>query len=57
MQGNSVQKILTVQKLEMPSYLTLYSPALDWIMQCLAYKGSEDILMTVLEKVKTTVNR
>lgn len=27
--------------MEFPLYLTLYSPAIDWILQCIAYRAPE----------------
>lgn len=39
--GDSVQKQLHVQKVEVPVYLTLYSPAINWILQCVAYRAPE----------------
>uniref|UniRef100_A0A4W3ISX0 VPS35 endosomal protein-sorting factor-like n=1 Tax=Callorhinchus milii TaxID=7868 RepID=A0A4W3ISX0_CALMI len=40
--GETVQNQLAVQRVEIPIYLTLYSPAIDWILQCIAYKAPED---------------
>lgn len=37
----SVQKYLVVQRVEVPEYLTLYSPAISWILQCIAYRAAE----------------
>jgi hypothetical protein len=31
--------MLAMQKIEMPRYLTLFSPALDWLLQCIANKS------------------
>ncbi|XP_064600257.1 VPS35 endosomal protein-sorting factor-like [Liolophura sinensis] len=56
LQSDSVQNSLAVQKLELPKYLTLFSPALDWILQCIAHKASEKTLLDVLEKCKTQCN-
>ncbi|KAK7112793.1 hypothetical protein V1264_012185 [Littorina saxatilis] len=55
-QNDSVQNILAAQKMEMPLYLTLFSPALDWILQCLAHKASDALLNTTLEKCKQDCN-
>uniref|UniRef100_A0A8C4Q4W9 VPS35 endosomal protein-sorting factor-like n=1 Tax=Eptatretus burgeri TaxID=7764 RepID=A0A8C4Q4W9_EPTBU len=38
---DSVQNLLALQGLDMSTYLTLYSPAIDWILQCVAYRTSE----------------
>ena len=56
-QGDSVQNTLAIQKLEMPRYLTLFSPALDWLLQCIAHKASDKALTGVLEKSREQVNR
>ncbi|XP_005101203.1 VPS35 endosomal protein sorting factor-like [Aplysia californica] len=55
-QGESVQNILATQKVEMPRYLTLISPALDWILQCLAHQSSETLLTQTLERCKEGCN-
>lgn len=51
--GESVQKQLLLQRVEVPEYLTLYSPAIHWILQCIAYRAPEanisPILATFLE--------
>uniref|UniRef100_A0A8C3BRD1 VPS35 endosomal protein-sorting factor-like n=1 Tax=Cairina moschata TaxID=8855 RepID=A0A8C3BRD1_CAIMO len=39
--GDTVQNQLIVQCVEIPLYLTLYSPAIDWILQCIAYRAPE----------------
>ncbi|KAK6476164.1 VPS35 endosomal protein sorting factor-like [Huso huso] len=39
--GDSVQNQLVLQRVEIPVYLTLYSPAIDWILQCVAYRAPE----------------
>ena len=39
--GNSIQKQLLKQRVEVPEYLTLYSPAINWILQCIAYRAPE----------------
>uniref|UniRef100_A0A8D3C3Q3 VPS35 endosomal protein-sorting factor-like n=1 Tax=Scophthalmus maximus TaxID=52904 RepID=A0A8D3C3Q3_SCOMX len=40
--GESVRKQLALQRVEAPEYLTLYSPAISWILQCIAYRAPED---------------
>uniref|UniRef100_A0A670K2A8 VPS35 endosomal protein-sorting factor-like n=1 Tax=Podarcis muralis TaxID=64176 RepID=A0A670K2A8_PODMU len=42
--GDTVQNQLVVQCVEIPSYLTLYSPAIDWILQCISYRAAEDYI-------------
>lgn len=39
--GESVQNQLVLQRVEVPEYLTLYSPAINWILQCIAYRAPE----------------
>lgn len=52
-----MKETLIKQNVDVPTYLTLYPPALDWILQCVAYKASEPILSEVLQKCKTQCNR
>ena len=33
-----------------PEYLKLYSPALEWQLQCIAYKAAYPMLESILEK-------
>uniref|UniRef100_A0AAQ5YKY3 VPS35 endosomal protein-sorting factor-like n=1 Tax=Amphiprion ocellaris TaxID=80972 RepID=A0AAQ5YKY3_AMPOC len=40
--AESVQNQLVLQRVEVPEYLTLYSPAINWILQCIAYRAPED---------------
>ncbi|XP_013393417.1 UPF0505 protein C16orf62 homolog [Lingula anatina] len=56
LQSDHVQNTLAMQKVEMPRYLTLYCPALDWILQCIAHRASENTLQTILEKCKKLFN-
>uniref|UniRef100_A0A8C3F043 VPS35 endosomal protein-sorting factor-like n=1 Tax=Corvus moneduloides TaxID=1196302 RepID=A0A8C3F043_CORMO len=42
--GDTVQNQLVVQCVEIPLYLTLYSPAIDWILQCIAYHAPDDYI-------------
>ncbi|KAL4240173.1 hypothetical protein ACF0H5_000967 [Mactra antiquata] len=55
-QGDSVQNTLAVQKMEMPKYLTLFSPGLDWLLQCIAHKASDDTLTDILKKSRKQCN-
>ncbi|KAM6951274.1 VPS35 endosomal protein-sorting factor-like [Aplochiton taeniatus] len=54
--GNSVQKQLAAQRVEIPVYLTLYSPAIHWILQCVAYRAPEPLLTEMMERCKTLGN-
>lgn len=53
LQTSFVKQTLTRQNVDYPTYLTLYPPALDWILQCLAYKASEAVLSQVLQKCRS----
>ncbi|XP_013882960.1 VPS35 endosomal protein-sorting factor-like isoform X2 [Austrofundulus limnaeus] len=54
--GDSIQKQLLVQRVEVPEYLTLYSPAINWILQCIAYRAAESLLTEMMERCKTLAN-
>uniref|UniRef100_A0A7N6AFY4 VPS35 endosomal protein-sorting factor-like n=1 Tax=Anabas testudineus TaxID=64144 RepID=A0A7N6AFY4_ANATE len=54
--GDSVQKQLVVQRVEVPEYLTLYSPAINWILQCIAYRAPEPLLTEMMERCKKLGN-
>ncbi|XP_076309475.1 VPS35 endosomal protein-sorting factor-like isoform X2 [Tachypleus tridentatus] len=55
-QSPVVQRTLVEQKIDFPTYLTLYSPALDWILHCVAYRASESVLKEVLLKCRSQCN-
>lgn len=46
--GENVQNQLVLQRVEVPEYLTLYSPAINWILQCIAYRAPEVNVSPVL---------
>ncbi|XP_066496496.1 VPS35 endosomal protein-sorting factor-like [Tiliqua scincoides] len=50
--GDTVQNQLVLQCVEIPLYLTLYSPAIDWILQCLSYRAAEPLLTEMMERCK-----
>uniref|UniRef100_A0A3Q3J5X5 VPS35 endosomal protein-sorting factor-like n=1 Tax=Monopterus albus TaxID=43700 RepID=A0A3Q3J5X5_MONAL len=54
--GESVQSQLVQQRVEVPEYLTLYSPAISWILQCIAYRAPEPLLMEMMERCKKLGN-
>uniref|UniRef100_A0A663N952 VPS35 endosomal protein-sorting factor-like n=1 Tax=Athene cunicularia TaxID=194338 RepID=A0A663N952_ATHCN len=54
--GDTVQNQLIVQCVEIPLYLTLYSPAIDWILQCIAYRAPEILLTEMMERCKKLGN-
>uniref|UniRef100_A0A3Q2YTV6 VPS35 endosomal protein-sorting factor-like n=1 Tax=Hippocampus comes TaxID=109280 RepID=A0A3Q2YTV6_HIPCM len=51
--GESVRSQLLTQRVEMPEYLTLYSPAINWILQCSAYRAPE--VWTETQRVKNAL--
>ncbi|XP_049645054.1 VPS35 endosomal protein-sorting factor-like isoform X1 [Suncus etruscus] len=54
--GDTVQNQLVVQGVELPSYLPLYSPAMDWIFQCISYRAPETLLTEMMERCKKLGN-
>ncbi|KAK2533362.1 hypothetical protein Q9233_004576 [Columba guinea] len=50
--GDTVQNQLVVQCVEFPLYLTLYSPAIDWILQCIAYRAPEVSVVLLTEMME-----
>ncbi|XP_077407451.1 VPS35 endosomal protein-sorting factor-like isoform X3 [Vanacampus margaritifer] len=54
--GESVRSQLLAQRVEMPEYLTLYSPAVNWILQCSAYRAPETLLTEMMERCKKMGN-
>uniref|UniRef100_A0A3Q3KWI5 VPS35 endosomal protein-sorting factor-like n=1 Tax=Labrus bergylta TaxID=56723 RepID=A0A3Q3KWI5_9LABR len=54
--GESVQNQLVQQRVEVPEYLTLYSPAINWILQCIAYRAPEVLLTEMMERCKKLGN-
>ncbi|XP_054246914.1 VPS35 endosomal protein-sorting factor-like isoform X2 [Indicator indicator] len=53
---DTVQNQLVEQCVEIPLYLTLYSPAIDWILQCIAYRAPEVLLTEMMERCKKLGN-
>uniref|UniRef100_A0A8D2JCE9 VPS35 endosomal protein-sorting factor-like n=1 Tax=Varanus komodoensis TaxID=61221 RepID=A0A8D2JCE9_VARKO len=54
--GDTVQNQLVLQCVEIPLYLTLYSPAIDWILQCISYRAAEVLLTEMMERCKKLGN-
>ncbi|XP_043273833.1 VPS35 endosomal protein-sorting factor-like [Venturia canescens] len=50
--GTGVKAELSKQATNLHSYLNLYTPALDWILQVMARTASENILVEVLSRCK-----
>jgi hypothetical protein len=51
-----VKNLYTAQKLTMSIYLSLYSPALDWIVQCLLHKLDEKKIEKIVNKTRAGLN-
>lgn len=47
-----VRKTLEVQKVPLPTYFGLFSPALDFILQCVAHKANDSVLNEILVEFK-----
>ncbi|KAB5555139.1 hypothetical protein PHYPO_G00030070 [Pangasianodon hypophthalmus] len=54
--SDSVQNQLVIQRVEIPVYLTLYSPAIHWILQCVAYRAPDVLLTEMMERCKKLGN-
>uniref|UniRef100_A0A6I8QAG6 VPS35 endosomal protein-sorting factor-like n=1 Tax=Xenopus tropicalis TaxID=8364 RepID=A0A6I8QAG6_XENTR len=54
--SDTVQNQLAVQAVEIPVYLTLYSPAIDWMLRCIAYRAPETLLTEMMERCKKQGN-
>ncbi|KAM4697629.1 VPS35 endosomal protein-sorting factor-like [Rhinophrynus dorsalis] len=54
--SDTVQNQLAVQAVEIPVYLTLYSPAIDWMLRCIAYRAPEALLTEMMERCKKLGN-
>jgi hypothetical protein len=52
----NVKNLYTAQKLTMSIYLSLYSPALDWIVQCLLHKLDEKKIEKIVNKTRAGLN-
>ncbi|XP_066432356.1 VPS35 endosomal protein-sorting factor-like [Eleutherodactylus coqui] len=54
--SDTVQNQLAVQSVEIPIYLTLYSPAIDWMLRCIAYRAPDSLLTEMMERCKKLGN-
>ncbi|XP_054284650.1 VPS35 endosomal protein-sorting factor-like [Macrosteles quadrilineatus] len=54
--SGNVQVDLLHQKVDLPTYLTLYTPALDWILQSLAHQAPDKLLDEILARCKDQGN-
>jgi hypothetical protein len=48
--GRGARAELLRQHVDVGSYLTLYTPALDWVLQVAAYPGTEQQLLHLLAR-------
>lgn len=48
---------LNEQRVELPTYLTLYTPALDWMLQSMAHQAPDSLLAEILTRCKDQRNR
>jgi len=55
-QRPNFQKMLDANKLTLADYINLYSPALDWLLQCIAHNAPVDVFQTVLTKCRKSGN-
>lgn len=53
---SAVKDAYTAQKLTTSAYLSLYSPALDWIVQCLLHKLDEKSVEQIIQKTRADLN-
>lgn len=51
-----VKNMYTSQKLTTSIYLSLYSPALDWIVQCLLHKLDDKKIEKIVNKTRSGLN-
>lgn len=54
LKNRGVQAELARQNMEFPIYLTLYTPALDWILQGIANNAPESLLVEILARCQET---
>lgn len=52
--NRGVREELIRQNMDLPIYLTLYTPALDWILQGIANNAPESLLEEILQKCQET---
>ena len=48
--ARSRQESIAEFNLPYPAYLDLFTPAVDWILQCVAHSATKDTLRTILDK-------
>jgi len=50
MKPDAVQDYLQENSLNYTTYIDLLTPAVDWILQCVAFQSPKDVLQTILDK-------
>jgi hypothetical protein len=50
---DTVQNALAIQRTDVPHYLVLYAPALDWILHCIAHGADDALLDSVFSRCAT----
>lgn len=51
-----LEAIATKSGMELTEYLDLYTPALEWMLQCIGQNATQEILDAILQKYKATGN-
>jgi hypothetical protein len=54
--AKNIKNVYTSQKLTTSIYLSLFSPALDWIVQCLLHKLDETKMEQIINKTRAGLN-
>ncbi|XP_034049228.1 VPS35 endosomal protein sorting factor-like isoform X2 [Thalassophryne amazonica] len=51
-----ISSVSMQNQLEVPEYLTLYSPAISWILQCIAYRAPDPLLTEMMDRCRKMGN-
>lgn len=55
-ESKTIQTYYKAQKLSTSQYLSLFSPALDWIVQCLLNKLGDTKMQKVMQQAESHIN-
>lgn len=55
--SGGIRSEIARQRIDMAGYLSLYTPALDWMMQALAGQGSDILLDEILMQCQEKKNK
>lgn len=55
--SGGIRSEIARQRIDMTGYLSLYTPALDWMMQALASRGSDILLDEILAQCQEKKNK